>query len=269
MIEFVTIQDANLRAGQHVPPFLELLVTAARRGDEIAPHVEAIARAFGFEAFEYTAWATPRPDRSEVTHAYTTADGEWLRRYDRMGYVGVDPRMLLTSDSAIPLVWDQANIRGLGPETDAFVDDALRHAIASGVSFMWHGARGGHMAVTLSSAVRVNDEVRRQWIARNLSDIVMFGHYFHEVFMLPALESGRAAVPPLSERERECLSLAAKGLTTKDISVKLAISSRTVQFHFERICGKLGAVNRHEAIARAVQTGAISGEWPSARMYRS
>ena len=42
----------------------------------------------------------------------------------------------------------------------------------------------------------------------------MFGHYFHEIFMVPALElaaSARAAATqPLSKRERECLALAAQ-----------------------------------------------------------
>ncbi|HTR57059.1 MAG TPA: helix-turn-helix transcriptional regulator, partial [Casimicrobiaceae bacterium] len=97
-------------------------------------------------------------------------------------------------------------------------------------------------------------------ITRNLPDIVMFGHYFHEIFMLPALEFGKqpsTPLRPLSKRERECLGLAAKGMTTKDISMKLDISSRTVQFHFDQIRGKLGVANRHEAIALGVQTGLV------------
>ena len=97
-------------------------------------------------------------------------------------------------------------------------------------------------------------------ILRNLSDIFMFGRYFHETFMAPALERCRAVpapLPPLSVREQECLRLAANGLTTRDISHKLDISSRTVQFHFENICSKLHASNRQEAVARGVQTGIV------------
>ena len=46
-------------------------------------------------------------------------------------------------------------------------------------------------------------------------------------------------------------------MTTKDISITLAITSRTAQFHFERIFSKLGAANRQDAIARGVQTGLV------------
>ena len=263
MIEFIAIDKINLRPGQFVPPFLELLVAAARRGEELAPHVQSIVASLGFEMFEYGASAKLRADHDGVSYAYTTGNAEWMRRYDRMGYIEVDPRIFLSCNSAIPLIWDQSNIRGVGANVDAFIDDAVRHGMASGVSFMWHGPYDSHMVVNLNSGIRVNDEIRVKSITRNLSEIVMIGHYFHEIFMLPALKIGkppRTAVKPLSTRERECLALAARGLTTRDISVKLDISSRTVQFHFERIRNKLGAANRHEAIARAVQTGIVRAE---------
>lgn len=264
MIEFLAIDKINLRPGQYVPPFLELLVAAARRGEPLAPRVESIVASFGFDMFEYGVSSTPNPDRNGVAYVYTTKNGDWVRHYDRMGYIEIDPRMALTCKSAVPLAWDQSTARGMGVQVDAFLDDALRHGIGSGLCFMWHGPSDSHIAVTLNSSIRVNDEIRLKSITRNLSDIVMFGHYFHEIFMLPALKLGKqraTAMQPLSRRERECLALAARGLTTKGISCKLEISSRTVQFHFERIREKLGAANRHEAIARAVQTGVIPGEW--------
>jgi hypothetical protein len=239
MIEFISIDKINLRPGQYVPPFLEFLVIAARRGEALAPHVQSIVASFGFDAFEYGVSSTPAPDRNGLTYVYTTADGSWLRHYDRMGYIEIDPRIFRTCKSAVPLIWDQANVRGIGTNVDAFLDDALRHGIGSGVSFMWHGPWDSHMAVTLNSSLRINDGIRVKSITRNLSDIVMFGHYFHEIFMLPALKLSKqpaAVTQPLSKRERECLALAAKGLTTKDISGKLDI-------------------------ARAVQTGVIPAEW--------
>ena len=185
---------------------------------------------------------------------------DWIGRYDRMGYIEIDPRVFLTCKSAIPLMWDQSSLRNIGPRVDDFLADARAHGIASGVSFMWHGPYDTAMCVTLNSSIPVNNEIRAKSIARNLPDIVMFGHYFHEIFMLPAVESGKrpsTPIEPLSTRERECIGLAANGMTTKDISHKLEISSRTVQFHFERIYTKLRASNRQEAVARAVQTGIV------------
>jgi DNA-binding CsgD family transcriptional regulator len=89
----------------------------------------------------------------------------------------------------------------------------------------------------------------------------MFQRYFHELFvsgvlneLIPLfLEGGK-----LSARERECLTMAARGLTGEDIALKLSISPRTVQNHFDSIRSKLGAANRQEAVFRAMQRGYIS-----------
>jgi DNA-binding NarL/FixJ family response regulator len=61
----------------------------------------------------------------------------------------------------------------------------------------------------------------------------------------------------LSEREREVLRLVAEGLPTKQIAVSLSISQRTVKFHVNSIFHKLGAENRAQAVALAVQRGLL------------
>jgi DNA-binding CsgD family transcriptional regulator len=234
-------------------------VAAAGRGEDLLPYIQGIISSFGFESFEYGISTTPHPDQYGLTCYFSTIP-MWITRYDRMGYIEIDPRVFLTCKSAIPLVWDQSSLRNIGPRVDDFLEDARAHGIASGVSFMWHGAYDTGMCVTLNSSIPINNEIRAKAIARNLPDIVMFGHYFHEIFMLPAVEFGKqpaTPIEPLSKRERECITLAANGMTTKDISSKLEISSRTVQFHFEKIYTKLRASNRQEAVARAVQSGIV------------
>jgi len=261
MMEMLAIGKVNVRPGQPVPPFLESLVAAATRGESLVPYIQSIVSSFGFDSLEYGVSAMTHPDKDSLVYFYSTIP-DWTVRYDKLGYIESDPRMFLTCKSAVPLIWDQSNLRKFGPDVTRFLDDALAHGLASGVSFMWHGPYDTAMAVGLNSRIPINDEIRLKSITRNLPDIVMFGHYFHEVFILPALSFGREpAIPfkPLSKRERQCLDLASRGMTTRDISTKLDITSRTVQFHFTRIFTKLGAANRHEAIARAIQTGIVRG----------
>jgi DNA-binding NarL/FixJ family response regulator len=52
----------------------------------------------------------------------------------------------------------------------------------------------------------------------------------------------------LSSREMEILALAASGLTNKEISLKLGLSVRTVEKHFEFILDKLAVSSRTQAI---------------------
>ena len=66
-----------------------------------------------------------------------------------------------------------------------------------------------------------------------------------------------AAPEQLTPRELEVLAWVAQGHPNKEIAERLAISQRTVKFHVSSIMGKLGAANRTEAVALAVQQGLI------------
>ena len=57
----------------------------------------------------------------------------------------------------------------------------------------------------------------------------------------------------LSEREREVLVLLARGMSNKQIAKQLHRSPFTIRSHVSQIIGKLGAANRAEAAALAVQ----------------
>jgi NarL family two-component system response regulator LiaR len=61
----------------------------------------------------------------------------------------------------------------------------------------------------------------------------------------------------LTDREREVLSMVARGLTNPQISERLMISVSTVNFHVHNILDKLGAKTRTEAVAIAVREGLI------------
>lgn len=61
----------------------------------------------------------------------------------------------------------------------------------------------------------------------------------------------------LTARQQDIVSLVAKGLSNKEIGRQLDIAERTVKDHVSLIFGRLGAVNRADAIARASARGLI------------
>ena len=67
------------------------------------------------------------------------------------------------------------------------------------------------------------------------------------------LEENQSQAHNLSHRETEVLSLAAGGLTNKEIAYRLGISDRTVQFHMNSIFNKTGTNSRTEAVALGVR----------------
>jgi LuxR family maltose regulon positive regulatory protein len=70
----------------------------------------------------------------------------------------------------------------------------------------------------------------------------------------PAAE---ALVEPLSERERQVLSLIAEGLTNREIAERLYLAMSTVKTHINNLYGKLGVSKRTQAVARGRQLGLL------------
>lgn len=61
----------------------------------------------------------------------------------------------------------------------------------------------------------------------------------------------------LTEREREVLALAARGLYNKQIAHFLGISVFTVKSHIRSVCLKQGTHNRTQAVIHAIRAGLI------------
>jgi DNA-binding NarL/FixJ family response regulator len=78
---------------------------------------------------------------------------------------------------------------------------------------------------------------------------------------IPAELAGRYAdllsKPALSPRERETLTLMAKGLTNQEIAKHLGLSERTAGMHVGNVLSKLGAKTRTEAVGVATRSGLL------------
>ena len=78
------------------------------------------------------------------------------------------------------------------------------------------------------------------------------------VSLVESIQIQETTEHPFSPREQEVLSLAAEGLTNKEIAYRLGISERTVQFHINSIFNKTTTNSRTEAVALALGNGWIS-----------
>jgi len=72
----------------------------------------------------------------------------------------------------------------------------------------------------------------------------------------PTSQRPRSVEPcPLSNRELEVLKRLAKGYVYKQIAHELSLSTSTVRTHLHNIYGKLGAVDRAQAVLHATERG--------------
>jgi len=246
--------------GYFVNDHLRRLSDAALAGQPLAPVMQAIVGELGFDSFTYGMAADPHPMRRDTpAYAWTTLPHAWLRLYVARGYIEIDPRVTRTDNRSVPYVWDAAEFAADARCRD-FLRDAARFGVASGVALSFRDPRHGRILVALDSPIAKLDEARKCLIGDRLGEIVLLAMAFHDFFMAH-LGSRRPSlmtrVTPLSPRESQCLEMAANGLTSEDIAIKLGIKARTANFHFGKIMTKLGVLNRKEAIALGMAHGLI------------
>ena len=235
---------------------------AACRANDVAIGEEVldITRSLRFESFSYLVACDARPHNDARLHVWTTLPREWVARYERMRYADVDPRVTHSWNRATPYVWDAARSSGEW-QVQQFLRDAAAFGVCSGVVVSFRDAQHARVVVALNSPVTPVSLARRAEIQRHLGDVMLLATSFHDLFMRRLRDSrsdAHVVARQLSPRERQCLQMAARGLTSADIGTKLGITERTANFHFSNVISKLGVLNRHEAIARAVSTGMIS-----------
>ncbi|HZQ61564.1 MAG TPA: LuxR family transcriptional regulator [Casimicrobiaceae bacterium] len=211
-----------------------------------------ITRALGFDSFLYAVCTG-----EARTRTWTTISTEWRALYEERRYMEVDPRFTHTRHRAAPCMWDSATTRREW-QVQEFLRDAARFGIRSGVAVSFHDADHARIVLALDSVVTPVSARRLDSIERRLGDVMLLATSLHDLLGAKAADSPtRPARGALSTREKECLRLAARGMTSADIGSKLGITARTANFHFSNLIGKLGVINRHEAIARAVLSGLI------------
>ena len=71
-------------------------------------------------------------------------------------------------------------------------------------------------------------------------------------------DAARSAVLSLTEREREILTLVARGLSNDEIADELVISPATVKTHLARIMSKTGSHDRAQLVVCAYESGLVS-----------
>ena len=241
-------------------PMLAPLIDAASDPALLRRLMLDIVTKLGFDSFMYgMSMAKCKPDNESRGYVWTTLPKEWVELYDRNAYVEVDPRLTHTFSRTAPFIWDRTNV-GSDFRVLQFLTDAARFGVCSGVVFSFQDPTHARIIVAINSTILEIDARRRTEIESKLGDLLLLATEFHDFFMAQLI--GRAGglsqhVARLSSRELQCLQMAANGMTSADIGIKLGITERTANFHFGNIIGKLDVLNRHEAIAKAVATGLI------------
>lgn len=91
--------------------------------------------------------------------------------------------------------------------------------------------------------------------------VIAGGHYFPPRLAQIALRDPERPSPRMQDRitprQQEVLQLLAAGRSNKEIAIALGLSPATIKTHVAQAMATIGAANRAEAAARAIQMGII------------
>jgi DNA-binding NarL/FixJ family response regulator len=143
--------------------------------------------------------------------------------------------------------WVRSNFRDIGVLVlTAFDDDPYVMAVLQA------GANG--YVLKTASPLEIIQAVRDVHAGKSAVNALIAQKLISQI----TRQTNEPVIEPLTERELEVLTMAAKGYTNKAIGAQLGISDRTVQGHLAHIFDKLNAASRTEAVMRAVSLGWIA-----------
>jgi DNA-binding CsgD family transcriptional regulator len=212
---------------------------------------EAFAKADGCRLFVF-GLIVPRPEGRSLQFVLTNYPHEWLRVYDHFGYIRLDPVAARILTSIRPFAWDELPVTSSRMAT--FWNRAARFGLRHGYTVPIHGPRGQHAAFALSGTDRPlplghrKERFERAWSFTIELVEEVFGTY---------LQQDSSIVKPLLPKQREALSLIARGYSIREISGTLGLHARTVEYHLRQALKRLGAATREQAIVRALLNGDI------------
>lgn len=222
------------------------------------PAILALLRHYPFDSLSYF---TTRNVGGIVQGdlVWTTLPARFVGRYRRESFAAVDPRLARTG-SIGPVLWDAGEPTDNVPRARFFAA-AAEAGVRSGVAIALTDGALNQVTVTFDGAESPIDAARRQRLVASAGELTLIAIALHESVLkwrIAGTGGPPALAPALTLRERDCLELAARGLTSADIGSRLCVAERTVNFHFSNIKSKLGAMNRPEAIARGIAMGIVS-----------
>ncbi|WP_457094766.1 LuxR family transcriptional regulator [Microvirga sp. P5_D2] len=201
---------------------------------------------FGFENFIITGLPNLKERFDQVVILKKWPMG-WFDIYMREDYVRVDPVIRLCRNSVQPFEWSEALYdREKELRAAEVMDRATEFRMRDGFCLPIHGINGYEACFSMSG---VNlDLSPRTKPALHL--MTMYAFERARRLLAPTLSPASDLLTP---REREAMIWAAAGKSAADTGEILGITERTVTAHIVSACQKLGAANKTQAVARAIQ----------------
>lgn len=177
---------------------------------------------------------------------------EWLQAYIANNFLQTDVTVVENFRSYQVQHWDEERLKSYNQSESLislYKEFDMSACYAHGASIAATGKNGSMFCFT-GTCIELNKrtEAILEFVTPHLHLALS------QLYNNKQLEWNRAVI---SQREKEVLNWLKQGKSSWDISVILAISERTVNYHVYNIMEKLGATNRPQAVAIGARLGLI------------
>jgi len=228
-------------------------VLATRTKDELHSEVVRFAKQLGFETVAATLVIDHQLGQAEFIGIDNTPH-DYKEVFEDVTRFGQDPVMQHCKRNSVPIIWDQSTYaqRGLGP----MWEEQARFGIRSGIAMALHMPEGRHFVLGVD---RDQPMPRDSFaVTRLVADLQLFAVHAQDAaqrILAPAPSA--PGTPSLTPRELETLRWTMEGKTAWEVGSVLGISERTAALHVNNATHKLGCVNKHQAVLKALRLGLI------------
>lgn len=228
-------------------------VLQAKSRDELLTEVVGFTRRLGFETV--AAMAVVDHFRGEPEFVWVDNTPPAFRAaFENTTYARRDPVMQHCKRASVPIIWNQDTYTSVG-EGERFEVQAS-FGYRTGIALALHLPEGRHFFIGVdrdralpTSSVEVT---------RMVADLQLFAVHAQDAALRVLLPpSPQADIPNLTPRELESLRWTMEGKTAWELGNILGISERTAVLHVNNATHKLGCVNKHQAVLKALRFGLI------------
>lgn len=228
-------------------------VLKSRTRDEFQSEVTAFTRRLGFETFSTTVVIDHLLGDAEfITIDNTPRDYKESFKSRQNGRR--DPVMQHCKRQSVPIIWDQSTYvtRGLGDKWE----EQARFGISNGVALALHMPEGRHFFIGVERDRPVPADPAE--LTRVVADLQLFAVHAQDAALRILVPTAvDPALPALTPRELEALRWTMEGKTAWEVGDVLGIAERTAVLHVNNATHKLGCVNKHQAVLKALRLGLL------------
>lgn len=228
-------------------------VMQAHSRETFRDEVVGFARTLGFDLVSAMTVVDHGLNRSEF-FVVANAPADYVEAADDAGMARRDPVMQHCRRQTVPIIWDQGTYveQGAGEIWEHMAGFGYR----TGIALALHLPEGRHFQLGVDRDQALPADPRE--LQRLVADLQLFAVHAQEaalrLFVPGMLQQERPALTP---RELEALRWTMEGKTAWEVGTILGISERTAVLHVNNAMHKLGCVNKHQAVLKALRLGLI------------